>query len=110
MLDRNAWEPMRAGKLVTPAIVVPLVGDTNLVVTFEYRPGIAQLDLVADLGAFLVAIGELTDPAASKASRLSGNRLGRALTFNVVRGGPPQTGSGRSPRLPRGARRRAPRA
>ena len=88
MLSRNDWDPMRAGKLVTPEIIVPLVGDTNLVVTFEYRPGIAQLDLVADLGAFLVAIGELSDPAHAV-----NNAWDRGVV-SFVDGGPVFSGNG----------------
>lgn len=63
VLARNNWDPMKGGKLPMASIVVPLKGDVTLTATFEPRPGIAALNLVNDLGQFLVGIGELSDPA-----------------------------------------------
>ena len=43
------------------AITVPLTQDTALIAEMEHRPELAGLDLVAHLGEFLVAIGELSN-------------------------------------------------
>ena len=63
VLARNEWDPMKGGKLPMTSIIVPLKGDVTLTATFEPRPGIGALDLVSDLGQFLLGIGELLNPA-----------------------------------------------
>jgi hypothetical protein len=40
----------------------PTPGPVDISAYFDYRPGVASLSMVEDLGAYLVAIGVYTDP------------------------------------------------